>query len=131
MNEIEYDILKNTDALPHEVIKGSDLQNQKDRSLIYGYDCERNTFHVYLKDGKIHFVLYGYSLEPELLNYQSEDSIEDNKEYVPNKRIYPFCSDAEFCMMLKKRGVYLSFTTYLEREEQDFYGYVYEYLING
>jgi hypothetical protein len=127
MNKIEFDILHETPQSDSDILKGSDLKNQKCRSLVYGYDLERNTFHTYLKGGRIYRVLYDYP--NQLLEYESESSIANNKLYVPNKRIYPFCSDAEFCMMLKKRGVYLSFTTYQEREEQDYYGYTYEDLV--
>lgn len=32
-----------------KLITGDDLVNERDRTLLYGYTCDRKTFHVYLK----------------------------------------------------------------------------------
>ena len=41
-----------------EIIKAEDMSNTEDRTLIYGYTCERESFHVYIKDKEIHVVIY-------------------------------------------------------------------------
>jgi hypothetical protein len=122
MNHSEYQILKQEKDF--KIIRGSDLVNKKDRTLIYGYDTDRNTFHVYLKDEIIYVVKYTFS--KEVILYVDEGVMFSNNGYVPNKRIYPACCDAEFCMRLKKEGVYLPFTTFEDRPEEDFYGYTWE-----
>ena len=106
------------------VLKGSDLQNQRPRTLLYGFTCERNSFHVYLGAyGRITKVEYAYD-EDEFRRVKTEDDIRQNAEWVPDKRLYPERCDEEFCRLLKARGIRLPFTNYDERacEEKPFHG---------
>ena len=42
----ELKFLKNVNKIA-ELINAKDLLNTKDRTLLYGYTCTRETFHVY------------------------------------------------------------------------------------
>ncbi|PTH78213.1 hypothetical protein [Aeromonas veronii] len=89
-------------------IVGSDLSNQEDRTLLYGYTVERETVHVYLYGGEIFCVTYFYKEEPKL------KQITTNRDYLPNKRAYPEQCDYEFCHLLLKHDQQISFTTFNE-----------------
>ena len=59
MNKLEYEMLESVERKEEEIICAEDLKpNLKDRTLLYGYTCERETFHVYIKDKEIHVVVY-------------------------------------------------------------------------
>ena len=107
MKENEYlDIMNMKENV--ELVTANHLKNKSDRTLLYGYDCDRNTFHVYLKDENIHVVKYNSSKILTVLNVFS------NEDYVPNKRVYPQYSDFEFCKLLIEKDVYIPFSNYEE-----------------
>lgn len=102
----------------------------KGMTLLYGYDLNRSTVHVYLAPG---------GEEVVKLTYDSDDSIKsqfrqtlngDVRELVepislvPDKRLYPARCDFAFCKFLLDRGIDLSFTTFEERPlpASGFYG---------
>lgn len=106
----------------------SDLADQRPRTLLYGYTCERDTFHVYLgADGLLHKVVYG----PDKLLLAHEQGISLVMVVcVPDKRVYPHASDLEFCTLLAKAGVSVPFTTFTEGvEPRQFYGEQREALV--
>lgn len=95
----------------HEVPRlylAKDLQNKTPRTLLYGYTVDRDTWHVYINyEGHIKTVKYaGLAGEVEQIHPRC------NKQYVPNKRLYPAKCDYEFCKLLKEAGVHLPFTTF-------------------
>ncbi len=112
------------------------------RTLLYGYTCERETFHVYIKDQKIYTVVYNtdYSInyEKELGSFMRGDpkpknmrriEVNSNRDYVPDKRLYPERCDYHFCRALKERGIDLPFTHWSEEvkpNERDYYGFIME-----
>lgn len=119
---------KNPAATP--LVRGKDLRDQEARTLIYGYDVDRNSFHVYLSyNGKICAVLYSYP--DKILSTWDEDSagfpegVTTNLEWIPNKRVYPECCDYDFCRILQERGVDVPYTTYDTTRKLDrlFWGY--------
>lgn len=124
MTKHEYEIeFYNVQQERMQIIDGSMLKNQKDRTLLYGYTCDRLTWHVYIKDGVIHKVKYGYGWCSNEYMPVTEFLVEYNAQYVPDKRLYPECCDLEFCELLEWRGVELPFTTFnFDREEKQFYG---------
>jgi hypothetical protein len=84
-----------------------------DRTLLYGYDTDRRTWHVYQRHGELHRLIYidgnpetsppeGYISAPRL----KVDII------VPNKRLYPEGCDFEFCKKLRKLNVHMTFLSY-------------------
>lgn len=124
----ELEFVKNTDKID-ELISVKDLLNTKDRTLLYGYTCARETFHVYLKNNEIHTVMYNndYSGDYKKPKDMRELTIKSNYDYVPDKRLYPEACDYEFCKLLKERGINLPFTTFNEeRIFQDYYGLTLE-----
>lgn len=100
-----------------------DLANKADRTLLYGYMSNRNSFHVYLRDMKITRLIYDDQSSTTLI--KGVGAVWGNGSLlIPDKRIYPQCSDLEFCRLMRLRGYALPFTTYKEREPQQFYGRV-------
>lgn len=101
-------------------IKISDIKNPENRTLIYGYNKDRETFHLYLYEGM--FVILWYSYPDILISFAEETEL-DPDMCIPNKRIYPECCDFEFCALLRKYDVSLPFTNWNEyRETKQHYG---------
>ena len=124
----ELELLRNADKID-ELINAKDLLNNKDRTLLYGYTCTRETFHVYLKNNEIYTVMYNndYSVDRTKPKDMRELAIKSNYDYVPDKRLYPETCDYEFCKLLKERDISLPFTGYNEeRPSQDYYGFTLE-----
>lgn len=123
MNKNQY-LQLTTEAAP-ELFRAdaSVLVDQTPRTLLYGYTCDRETWHVYLADGAIHKVVYGYPKSLELYVHQSQGlTLED---CVPNKRLYPEACDFEFCSLLTSRGINLPFTVWSDtRPPAAFHGEV-------
>ena len=121
-------MLKILENEKESVLCADDLKpHLKYRTLLYGYTCENETFHVYLKDGKIHAVAYfnDYSDDTVKPKNMREIKIENNRDFIPDKRVYPEACDYHFCKLLKLRDIHLPFTTWNEkRAKKDFYGFV-------
>lgn len=101
----------------------------KDRTLLYGYTCNRDTFHVYIKAKKIHVIVYqnDYSQENVKPKNVREIHVTSNRNYVPDKRLYPERCDYRFCEMLMRRDIKLPFTAWTDDvEKKDFYGFTLE-----
>jgi hypothetical protein len=73
-----------------------------DRTLLYGYMVNRQTFHVYLQDGRIHVLLTTYGFDQPADYYAS--GIPLVSTLVPSKRVYPESTDADFVRLLAQRG---------------------------
>lgn len=102
----------------------NDLKDKSDRTLLYGYDCDRKTCHLYLDNGKFIFVRYD-GVYGDVYNVTGLDKIEssDLVEIVPNKRLYPERCDYEFCALLTKYCCNYTFTNFNENiSEQQYYG---------
>lgn len=128
MTQKEFDILEATNK-KDEVISAKVLSNTTDRTLLYGYTCARETFHVYLKNGEIHTVVYGndYSGTSKQPKNIREILVSSNYDYIPDKRLYPEACDYEFCKLLKERNISLLFVAYNEnRDVRNFYGFILE-----
>lgn len=116
MNINEYELLKENEDSQESLITAQFLGDANDRTLLYGFDCDRNTWHTYIKDGEIKTVMYGFKENPVEVN------ITKNEDYIPNKRLYPSMCDYEFCLLLSDVGVNLPFTTYREVKDEIYYG---------
>lgn len=99
------------------------LKDRRERTLLYGYNLDRTTVHVYLKDGVIHY--YHYDHNDIQIAYCSCTRMHA-QSLVPTKRLYPEVCDFEFCTVLASMGVHLPFTTYgtMTREPDGFVGNV-------
>lgn len=106
MTELEYIYL--FDAHP-ALLTIECLKNKKPRTLLYGYTCARETWHVYIDEN--HVIR---TVEYIRGDDCKEILVEDNRQYIPNKRLYPAKCDYEFCFLLKRAGYDLPFTTYEE-----------------
>ena len=109
-----------------KLITVNDLANKKDRTLLFGYDCNRKTWHVYLKDGKIHTIRYSRDYANDKFVDLTNIVVVDNSDYIPDKRVYPSASDFEFCLLLKKAGCKITMTHPDDREEKKYYGAIKE-----
>lgn len=108
------------------LITAEALSNKEDRTLLYGINENGNNIHVYLKDKKIYVV--EYDLESHMkIAYHLHPS--KNADYIPNKLVYPFACDYEFCYILRNRLNYaMTFAPFEEWAKEKYYGFVYEEL---
>jgi hypothetical protein len=118
MNADQYAQLTQSPAAA-KVLRLVDLQDQTPRTLIFGYTCNRETFHVYIgKDHQLHVLLYSPIFDNEssdrfyILQHFEEGGQTDNHGFVPNKRVYPESCDFEFCRLLQTCDVNIPFTTF-------------------
>jgi hypothetical protein len=121
MNQAEYDnFIKAKQASRY--LRGCDLQNKTPRTLIYGYTCDRHTFHVYLDgNGLLNRVIY--DSDRFLVSHADESAALEASNYSPEKRAYPEACDLEFCQLLSQSGVEIPFTAFSEdRKAADWYG---------
>ena len=123
MNKSQYEALSKADL---KIIRltGKDLIDKTPRTLIWGFTCSRNSFHIYLdSDGIIHKVVYSYP-DNIIYHFSTEDIGIKPEDCSPDKRIYPEASDMEFCECLKNLDIHLSFTTFNEARDltQKFHG---------
>ncbi len=103
------------------------LEDKSARTLIYGYTCSRDTWHLYLnEEGKFVRVLYDH--DGFLIEGDTSDDIAP-RDCLPNKRIYAQKSDFEFCALLMHSGEELPFTTFEATEPAQFYGKRLEELV--
>lgn len=131
-----FDKLQQYDFEEANIIYAHDLRPYAyNKTLLYGYTCERETFHVYIKNEQIHTVVYNteYFRGEAVPKNIRELVIKSNHDYVPDKRLYPERCDYNFCKLLKERGVQLPFTTWSEPVEIDledsrypYYGFTLE-----
>lgn len=108
-----------------QVISVDMLTSKVPRTLMYGYNCDRDTFHLYLdKDGQFHSLYYKHP--NDLASHKAAIELAPD-ECVPNKRVYPERCDFEFCTLLRNAGVEIPFTNFTQRKENDtFAGLVFE-----
>lgn len=127
MNEAQFKALQGETVQPKR-LSASMLIQQDPRTLIWGYDTDRNSFHVYLgADNLLHIVRY--SFEGFLLEHLTEEDA-DLSDYVPNKRVYPDACDFEFCQLLKSVEVDIPFTSFSpNREPAAYHGKMLEELV--
>lgn len=119
MNVREFEKLNKIQKEKEQVLTIDDLTNKEDRTLLYGYTCKGEAQHVYVKDNAIYTVVYPYGSNVDYVE------VESNQEYVPDKRLYPERCDFEFCSLLKRKGIYLTFTTWQDDiKEETYYGKV-------
>lgn len=117
MTEQEMKFIEDMEYGEKPIIDPENLLHKNDRTLLWGYTCDRWSWHVYLKDMKIYTVTYEYMKEPIIVN------VKTNNDFVPNKRLYPEACDYDFCKALARMGVHLPFTTFQsERPHKQYHG---------
>lgn len=128
MTPQEYEtISKHRDAYP-AMISIKDAQffiPTKEGTLLWGYTCERYSFHVYIKDGLLHRLIYSTS-ESKVIDHISGESLKA-EDLHPDKRIYPEATSFDFIIALYKAGQDPSITRYdHERPERQWHGKILE-----
>lgn len=92
-------------AVP-KVISAADIA-PGNRTLLLGYNVERDTWHVYLYQHTIFTCYYSYKdSTPTIV------AVDCNEDFVPDQRLYPAKCDFEFCCALKRLGIDLPFTNF-------------------
>jgi hypothetical protein len=120
MNKSEYAAFDAEDA---NVIRPAVTARQLgdvNRTLTYGYDTDRNTFHVYLHEGVLYAVYYDYDDKP----FKTSSGPELPAELLrPNKRVHPEYTDIGFARIMRDLGFPLPFTTWNDPNRQGpYYG---------
>jgi hypothetical protein len=125
MNEQEYNKFISEPRGPRLLPSVSELSDLTPRTLIFGYDTDSKSFHVYLGvDRLIHVVRYtsraiGYDTGLILFHSHGESGgVTKPSDFVPNKRVYPESCDLEFCKLLRTYGVSVPFTKYTEGADE-------------
>jgi hypothetical protein len=119
MTLTEYNDFREEASQP--TLTAADLQDKSNRTLLYGYNIERDTWHVYLKDGVIVTVIYGRDCQPKKVD------VIDDHDFIPGKRLYPDRCDLEFCRLLRGRGIDLPFTSFVDNvpePDSGFHGFI-------
>lgn len=107
MNEYQYQAYQSLSDPAAPTISLSDLFDRTPRTLLFGYDVDRVTHHVYVMDNLIY--LSKYSLGNPL-DSEAHFTWEASK-LVPNKRAYVESTDLDFATAILRRGLRISFTT--------------------
>jgi hypothetical protein len=90
-------------------ISVDELEGLREGTLLYGYTCDRDSFHVYLTDGLLHRFVYSY--DGTRTSYVAGTSL-PARDIVPNKRVYPEPTSVELVRLLWARGVDVPLTRY-------------------
>lgn len=113
MTKTEYEILNLTNP-DFQNITISDLPKGYEGTLVYGYTLERDTFHLYVKDGQFIRLIYTCSDRIIRCNISNFLPVED---CVPTKRVYRQESQFFFLQFIKKLGAVFSITDSNANEE--------------
>jgi hypothetical protein len=101
MTEDEYtELIKDANQEPRVYV--SDFDGH-DRTLLYGYTCDRTSFHVYLWEGQIWRVEY-HATSLQLLFHAVADSFRA-VDLIPDRRVYPEATDFQMAQRLQALGV--------------------------
>ena len=101
--------------LPFYLTVGLFSDDFSDRTLLYGYDCDRVTWHLYIDDGEVHLHCMDGEVSTVRTNFSREALTRRDllqSAIIPNKRLYPERCDYDFCAWAKQEGLYLSFTRF-------------------
>lgn len=123
MNQNEYDAFRLEEAKAAAPTVAARDVGAADRTLAYGYDVDRNSFHVYAHRG----ILYvrSYNHRRELLDTISGPELHA-EALRPNKRVYPQYTDGHFARIMRDLGFPLSFTPWSEpKREGPYFGWTH------
>lgn len=115
MNHDEFDIIREIRASklsPKKIIRTKQLGDDRDRTLLYGCTSEAETFHVYLKDGLIHRLIY--SRDNPCISFESGEFLEAEK-LAPSSKAYPERCDTFFVLLMDDSGVEVRLGAFSER----------------
>lgn len=119
----EFQELRKVKEAPNMITLGH-LKDVSDRTLVYGYTCKGDTFHLYLEGGYFNRFVYN---SQGLLSHEAYKRIEPWYA-VPNKRVYPERCDYDFCKVLSSCRVDVPYTVFTKGVyERQYYGETYDF----
>lgn len=120
MNQNEYEEFEAEDSHVPVTVVTTEKVGGENRTLALGYDVDRNTFHAYVHEGRLHVLTHN-----RLGQILSETSGAWLPIVVmrPNKRVYPQYTDGDFARIMRDLDHPLTFTTWSEpKREGPYYG---------
>lgn len=140
MNQKQFEIVTRSPK-----VKVSDLKNLSDRTLLYGtwkpilqgtweQINEVITYHLYMEGEMYHLTIY--VTKTNMVHEITEESLRSFKfrdeisSFLPNDLEFnPECSDYEFCVLLKSKGIVLNYKSFdNDRPTKKFYGILFNEL---
>jgi hypothetical protein len=120
MKENEYDrYLETVDAAAHVPVVTLDEVGNSDRTLAFGYTCERHTWHAYVHDNEIHVVVYDNRYDGPVVVAHHHGAALEAHLLQPDKRVYPNRTEFAFAILMAAKGFHLPFTRYSDPERFD------------
>lgn len=110
MNKAEFHVLTVQSTKAKPLVAAALLYDKTPRTLLWGFTCDRNSFHVYMAEDGIHKLVY--SEDGQVLEHKHESQQLSPGECVPDKRLYPEACDFGLCSILQDYGISLPFTTW-------------------
>ncbi|MFI2790598.1 hypothetical protein [Kitasatospora sp. NPDC018614] len=100
-----------------------------ERTLLLGYTCDRDTWHVYVRGAYLHVLVYNH-VTRVVVRYERHFHWQA-ADLVPDKRVYPESTDLEFARLLTSHGVDFQFASFdparFDRVAQKpFHGAIYD-----
>lgn len=137
MDRQQYDRYLEAAATCTEPVLRAEELTQVERTLAYGYDTERFTWHAYLMNAQLHVLLYrsaGAATADGRFQYQMVDHLQGQALRLdvlrPNKRVYPEHCDLEFADVMRRRDAALPFTTFDPRQWENKKDLVFKGLVH-
>lgn len=134
MTKAEFDKLTFPSIYPVYVYVGEIFARKTNRTLLYGYTRDRQTWHVYLKDDLLHLYVYGNGYQ-HCVGFDVYGTSMQVLDLLPDKCLYPAACDYSFVNLLHSKGVNVRglFTGWTGRDDmweksqpRQFYGEVYQ-----
>ncbi|MFB8310284.1 hypothetical protein ACFC5T_17175 [Streptomyces sp. NPDC055961] len=105
-----------------------------ERTLLLGYTCDRDTWHVYVRGAYLHVLVYNH-VTRVVVRYEKHFHWQA-ADLVPDKRVYPESTDLEFARLLTSHGVDLQFASFdtarFDRlARKPFHGAIYDSATRG
>lgn len=109
-------------SILYSLISRLDGNPRDGRTLLYGYDYDQATCHVYLTEGWEEVVFVRYDKNRTILNTfrfdfanPDKSSIVSSGNLIPFKRLYPEACDFDLCCLLAEYGYHLEFAAHANR----------------
>ena len=120
MNQNEYELFRAEDSHVPITVVTAERVGGENRTLVYGYDVDRNSFHAYLHEGKLY--VRTYSRGDQVISDAAGPALPATI-LRPNKRVYPQYTDGDFARIMRDLDFPLPFTTWSEpKREGPYYG---------
>jgi hypothetical protein len=123
MNQSEYEHFRAEDSHVPITVVTAEKVGGPNRTLVYGYDVDRNSFHAYQHEGKLYVRTYGRG--DQVISDASGPALPATI-LRPNKRVYPQYTDGDFARIMRDLDFPLPFTNWSEpNREGPYYGKIH------